>query len=54
MFIGTIKYFQQSLGKLASSLTDSEKLAICTECKKCIQKDENFSKKCNSCTKEDQ
>ena len=54
MFVDTIKYFQQGLGKLASGLTDSEKLAILTECKKFIQKDENLSQKFNSCTKEDQ
>ena len=34
MSIDTIKYFQQSLGKLASSLNNNEKLDICTECKK--------------------
>ena len=54
MFIDTINYFQQSLGKLASNLTDNEKLATRTECKKFIEKDENLSKKFNSCTKEDQ
>ena len=54
IFIDTIKYFQQSLGKLASSLTDGEKFAIRTECEKFIRKDENLSKKFNSCTKEDQ
>ena len=54
MFIDTIKYFQQSLGKLASSLTDNEQLAIWTECTKFIKKYENLSKKLNSCTKEDQ
>ena len=53
-FIDTIKYFQQSLGTLASNLTDSEKFAIRTECEKFIKKDENLSKKFNSCTKEDQ
>ena len=54
MFIDTIKYFQQSLGKLVNSLIDSEKLTIQTECKKFIKKDENLSKKLNSYTKEDQ
>ena len=42
IFIDTIKYCQHSLGKLASSLTDNvtdnEKLAIRTECKKFIKK----------------
>ena len=37
-------YFQHSLGKLASSLTDSEKSAIRTECKKFIQKMKIFLK----------
>ena len=54
MFLDTIKYFQQSLGTLASNLTDSEKFAIRRECKKFIRKDENLSKKFNLCTKEDQ
>ena len=54
IFTDTIKYFQQSLGKLASSLTDNEKLAIRTECKKFIEKDEIFSKNFIFCTKEDQ
>ena len=54
MFIDTIKYFQQSLGKLASSLTDNEELAIRTECKKFIKKDRIFSKNLNLCTKTDQ
>ena len=45
MFLDTIKYFQQSLGALANSLTDSGKSTIRTECKKFINKDENFSKK---------
>ena len=54
IFIDTIKHFQQSLGKLASSLTNSEKFAIRTKCEKFIRKDENLSKKFNSCTKEDQ
>ena len=31
IFIDIIKYFQQSLGKLVSSLTDNEKLAIQTK-----------------------
>ena len=31
-----------------------EKFAIRTECEKFIRKDENLSKKFNSCTKEDQ
>ena len=39
---------------LASDLTDNEKFAIQTECEKFIKKDENLSKKFNSCLKEDQ
>ena len=39
---------------MASNLTDSEKLAIQTECEKFIKKYENLSKKLSSCTKEDQ
>ena len=54
MFLDTIKYFQQSLGTLASNLTDSEKFAIRRECKKFIRKDENLSKKFNLLPKKDQ
>ena len=54
MLFDTIKYFQQSLGTLASNLTDSEKLAIRTEFKKFISKDENLSKKFNAWTEKDQ
>lgn len=35
-------------------MTDEEKMAVKEECKKFILKDENLSKKCNSCTAEDQ
>ena len=42
MFLDTIKYFQQSLGALASNLTE-----------KLIRKDENLAKKFNLCSKED-
>lgn len=41
-FLNKIKYFQQSLGALANSLTDSEKSAIKRECEKFIKKDENL------------
>ena len=54
MFIDTIKYFQQSLGTLASNLTDNEKLCIRKECKKVIEKDPSLARKFNICTKEDQ
>ena len=40
VFIDTTKYFQHSLGALASSMTDNEKLAIKRECRKIILKDE--------------
>ena len=54
MFIDTVKYFQQSLGSLASNLTENEKLVIWKECKKFIKKDENLARKFNLCSKEDQ
>ena len=54
MFLNTIKYFQQSLVTLASNLIDREKLAIRTECKKFINKDENLSNKLNVLTEKDQ
>ena len=47
MFLDTIKYFQQSLGALANSLTDSEKSAIRSECKKFLQKDSIYSQRFN-------
>ena len=54
MFLDTIKYFQQSLGTLASKLAKSEKLTIRTECKKFLNKDENLSKKFNALAEKDQ
>ena len=54
MFLDTIKYFQQSLGTLASNLTKSEKLAIRTECKKFLNKDENLSKIFNALAEKDE
>lgn len=54
MFFDTIENFQQSLWALANSLTDNEKYAIRTECKKIINKGEKLSKKFNTCTEEDQ
>ena len=54
MFLDTIKYFQQSLGALASNLTDIEKAAIRKEYKKFIEKDPCLDKKFNLCTEEDQ
>ena len=54
VFINSIKYFQQSLATLASTMTDEEKLPVKKECKKLILKDESLSKKFNLCTEEDQ
>ena len=54
LFLDTIKYFQQSLGALANSLTDNEKSAISRECKKFIKIDPKLSKKYLSCTEEEQ
>ena len=50
MFLNTIKYFQQSLGSLAASMTDNEKLAIRRECEKFIKKDPKFALKFNLCS----
>ena len=38
-FVDTIKYFEQSLGALANSLTDKEKNAIFRECKTSLRSD---------------
>ena len=54
MILDSIKYLQQGLGTLASNLTNSEKLAIRTECKKFLNKDENLSKKFNALAEKDQ
>ena len=53
-FIDTIKYLQQSLGVLASTMTDEERAAVKGECKKFILNDEVLSKKFNLCSEEDQ
>ena len=42
-FIDTIKYFQQSLGALASSLTSLEKESIYKECERYLLKDNILS-----------
>ena len=52
-FIDTIKYFQQSLSSLTSSLTCSEKEAIWKACKNYLMKDPNLSKKFPFFTKEE-
>ena len=52
MFFDTIKNLQQSLGALASNLTDNEKESIWKECKKLIGKDPSFARKINLCSKE--
>ena len=43
-FVHTIKYFQQSLGALVSSLTNAEKSSIYIECQKYIMTDPKFSR----------
>ena len=53
MFIDTIKYFQQSLGALASNLTNKEKASIRKKWIKFIEKDLCFARKCNLCSEED-
>ena len=53
-FTDTIKYFQQSLGVLASTMSNEERAAVKRECKKFIPKDEALSKKFNLCSEEDQ
>lgn len=52
-FINTIKYFQQSSGVLASSLTCSEKAAIYEESKKFLLRDLKTSKNVLSLNEED-
>ena len=54
MSLDTMKYFHQSLGTLPSNLTDSEKLAIRTKCKKFLNKDEIFSEIFNVLAEKDQ
>ena len=54
VFTDSIKHFQQSLGTLANTMTNNEKLAIKKECKKIILRDESLSKKFNACTEKDQ
>ena len=53
-FLDTIKYFQQSLGALANSLTDQEKSAISRECEKFIKSNPKSSKKYLWYTEEEQ
>ena len=52
-FLDTIKYFQQSLDGLASSLTDKEKGAIYRECEKYLLSDSVLSKRFLFCTKDE-
>ena len=52
-FLDTIKYFQQSLAALASSLTDKEKGAIYKECEKYLLSDPILSKRFLLCTKDE-
>ena len=53
-FIDTIKYFQQSLGGLANSLTSSEEASIYDECQKYLIKNDKLSKKFISLNETDQ
>ena len=52
-FFDTIKYFQQSLGPIANSLTDKEKNAIFRECEKFLRNDPKFSKRFLLCMQEE-
>ena len=52
-FLEAIKYFQQSLAGLASSLTDMEKEAIYRECEKYLLSDPILSKRFQLCTKDE-
>ena len=54
VFNNKIKYFQQSLGFLAKTMTEEEKEAVKTECKKFILNDQKPAKNFNECTEEDQ
>lgn len=54
VFLDTIKYFQQKLGALANSLTNSGKSAVTKGCEKFIKSDPNLARKFLSCTKEEQ
>ena len=53
-FLDTTKYFQQSLGALAENLTDKEKFAISKDYENFIKNDPKLSKKCLSCSEEEQ
>ena len=54
VFINKIKYFQQKLGFLAKTMTEKEKEAVKTECKKIMLNDQKPAKNINECTEEDQ
>ena len=54
VFIDTIKCFQQSLGTLASNLTDNKKPAIWQGCEKFIRKEKNLCGKFELCSAEEQ
>ena len=53
-FYDTIKYFQQSLGALANSLTDKEKSVFSKECEKCLKNDPRLYKNFLPCSEEEQ
>lgn len=52
-FIDTVKYFQQSLSALASSMIDEEKKGIRTECERFIKNDPKLNKKSFACSEID-
>lgn len=52
--LDTIKYLQQSLGRLGNSMTDGQESAISKECKKFIKSDPKLCRKYLSCTEEEQ
>ena len=52
LFLDTIKYFQQSLGALADSITDKKNLPS-PKSEKFLKNDSKLSKKFLPCSKED-
>ena len=52
-FIDTLKYYEQSLSVLASTMTEQEKKSIRNECEKFIKNDQKLNKKLYKCTIED-
>ena len=52
-FIDTLKYYQQSLSVLASTMTEQEKQSIRNKCEKFIKNDQKLRKKIYKCPIED-